>query len=134
MKAIAHSAGTLIFATLVAIVCTAWRVRQTPATTFMAIGVLIGFCALVYVSRLTASASVFRFAAEAWLAGAICYLLLAFLATGLELDREGMLALMAAWASAASTSLLPRAEALAELGAGILVLCFFGEIYLARRS
>jgi len=41
--------------------------------------------------------------------------------------------LMAAWASAASTSLLPRAEALAELGAGILVFCFFGEIYLARR-
>lgn len=100
----------------------------------MAIGVLLGFCALVYVTSLPVSAGVLRFAAEAWLAGATCYLLLTLLATGLELDREGMLVMMAAWASAVSSSLLPRAAALAELGAGILVFCFFAQIYLIRRT
>jgi hypothetical protein len=133
MQSIAYSAGTLIFATAAAVACSVLQTSHAPVATSVAIGVLIGFAALLYFIRLVRSGNVLRFGTEAWLAGAVCYLLLKLIVVGVELDRQDTLSSMAAWAAAMSSLIVPRAATLAELGAGILIICFFARIYLARR-
>jgi hypothetical protein len=133
MKSVSYSIGTLVFATMVAFASNALSASQTPAT-LAAIGVVIGSGASVYFIRLIRLGDLFRFTAEAWLAGAVCYLLLVLIVSALALDRQGMLSSMTAWAATLSTSVIPRAVSLCDLGASILTFSFAANLYLGRRT